>query len=79
MLHVIRSGQDFHSGISDLFFPKVSVEDAKKEAEHIRQEKLEQARQEKDSLLKDKKEEIDNLVDHICNIIINTEYEKDKK
>ena len=58
---------------------QTTVEEAKKEAERIRQEKLEQARQEKDSLLKDKKEAIDNLVDHICNIIINTEYEKDKK
>ena len=56
-----------------------TVEEAKEEAERIRQEKLEQARQDKDSLLKDKKETIDNLVDHICNIIINTEYEKDKK
>ena len=58
---------------------QTTVEDAKKEAERIRQEKLEQARQEKDSLLKNKKETIDNLVDQICNIIINTTYEKDKK
>ena len=56
-----------------------AVEEAKKEADNLRQEKLEQARQEKDSLLKNKKETIDNLVDHICNIIINTEFEKDKK
>jgi vacuolar-type H+-ATPase subunit H len=58
---------------------QTTVEDAKKEAEHIRREKIEQARRRKDSLLKDKKEAIDNLVDDICNIIINTEYEKDKK
>lgn len=38
LLHVIRSGQDFHSGISDLFFPKVSVEDAKKEIDAVFEE-----------------------------------------
>ena len=58
---------------------QTTVEEAKKEAESIRQEKLEQAWQEKDSLLKNKKEAIDNLVEHICNIITKTEYEKDKK
>jgi len=57
---------------------QTTVEDAKKEAEHIRQEKLEQARYEKDSLLKNKKEIIENLVDHICNIVINTSYKKDE-
>ena len=56
-----------------------TVEQAKKEAEQIRLEKLEQAKQEKDSLLRDKQDIIDNLVEHICNIIITTEYEKDKK
>jgi vacuolar-type H+-ATPase subunit H len=55
-----------------------AVEQAKKDAEQIRLDKLEQAKQEKDSLLKDKQDVIDNLVEHICNIIITTEYEKDK-
>ena len=58
---------------------QTTVEQAKKEAEQIRLEKLEQAKQEKISLLKDKQDIIDNLVEHICNIIISTEYEKDKK
>ncbi len=58
---------------------QTTVEQAKKDAEQIRQEKLEQAKQEKKYLLKDKQDIIDNLVEHICNIIISTEYEKDKK
>ena len=58
---------------------QTAVEEAKNQAERTRQEKLDKARQEKDTLLKDKKETIDNLVDQICNIIINTACEKDKK
>jgi vacuolar-type H+-ATPase subunit H len=58
---------------------QTTVEEAKKEAERTRQEKLNQAHQERETLLKSKKETIDNLVDRICDIIVNTEYEKDKK
>ena len=49
---------------------QTAVEEAKNQAERTRQEKLDKARQEKDTLLKDKKETIDNLVDQICNIVI---------
>jgi len=57
---------------------QTAVENAKKEAQNIRREKLEQAKQEKDTLLKNNQDTINNLVDHICSIIITTEYEKDK-
>ena len=53
-----------------------AVENAKKEAENIRGEKLKQADQEKNTLFKDNTGEMDKLVDDICNIILTTEYEK---
>ena len=58
---------------------QTTVEEAKKEAEHIREEKLKQANQEKDTLLNNNTDTMDNLVDNICNIILTTEYEKESK
>jgi vacuolar-type H+-ATPase subunit H len=58
---------------------KAAVEDAKKEAECIRQEKLEQADKEKDALLNNNRDAIDSLVDNICNVILTTECDKDAK
>jgi vacuolar-type H+-ATPase subunit H len=58
---------------------KAAVEDAKKEAERIRQQKLEQADKEKDALLNNNRDAIDNLVDNICKVILTTECDKDAK
>jgi vacuolar-type H+-ATPase subunit H len=58
---------------------KAAVEDAKKEAERIRQEKLEQSDKEKDALLNNNRDAIDNLVDNICKVILTTECDKDAK
>jgi vacuolar-type H+-ATPase subunit H len=58
---------------------QTTVENAKKEAEHIGEEKLKQADQEKDTLLNNNTDTMNNLVDNICNIILATEYEKDSK
>ena len=52
---------------------QIAVENAKKEAENIRLEKLRQADLEKDAILS-QKQTIDSLIDKICNIIIATEY-----
>ena len=51
---------------------QTTVENAKKEAELFRQEKLKQSENEKESILKNE-EIINNLVGNICNIIISTE------
>ena len=58
---------------------QTTVENAKKEAEHIGEEKLKQADHEKDTLLNNNTDTMNNLVDNICNIILTTEYEKDCK
>jgi len=58
---------------------QTTVENAKKEAEHIRDEKLKQADREKDIMLNNNSDTMDNLVDNICNIILSTEHEKDSK
>lgn len=58
---------------------RAAVEDAKKEAERIRQQKLEQADKEKDALLNNNRDAIDNLVDNICKVILTTECDKDAK
>jgi len=58
---------------------RAAVEDAKKETERIRQEKLEQADKEKDTLLNNNGDVINNLVDTICKMILNTECDKDAK
>ena len=52
-----------------------SVENAQKEAELIRQEKLKQAENDKESILGNETV-LNNLVENICNIIINTDDEK---
>ena len=49
-----------------------AVENARKEAELYRQEKLKNSENEKESVLKNEKA-INNLIDKISNIIINTE------
>ena len=51
---------------------QITVENAKKDAELFRQEKLKQSENEKESILKNE-EIINNLVGNICNIIISTE------
>ena len=58
---------------------QTTVENAKKEAEHIGEEKLKQADHEKDTLLNNNTDTMNNLVDNICNIILTTEHEKDCK
>ena len=58
---------------------QTTVENAKKEAEHIGEEKLKQADREKDTLLNNNTDTMNNLVDNTCNIILTTEYEKDSK
>jgi vacuolar-type H+-ATPase subunit H len=58
---------------------QTAVENAKKEAEHISEEKLKKAQEEKDILLNEKSAEIDSLVDNICQIILITEHERDRK
>jgi len=58
---------------------QTTVENAKKEAEHIRDEKLKQADREKDIMLNNNSDTMDNLVDNICNIILSTGHEKDSK
>lgn len=49
-----------------------TVEDARKEAELFRQEKLKQAEGQKESILKNEKV-LSGLVEKICNIVITTE------
>ena len=56
-----------------------TLEDAKKQAEQIREEKLEQADQDKAAILKENAEKIDVLVESICNIVLSTQPDKDKK
>ena len=58
---------------------QTTVEEAKIEAEHLREEKLKQADQEKNTLFNNNTDTMDNLVDNICNIILSTEYKKDSK
>ena len=58
---------------------RIAVEDAKRDAERIRTEKLELVDAQKDTLLSgkssndDRKDVIDGLVDEICNVIKSTE------
>jgi len=56
---------------------QTAVEDAKKEAERIREEKLSKAEKQQRALLNDDAGRIDPLVDKICEIILKTEYAKD--
>ncbi|MFH1717540.1 MAG: hypothetical protein ABIF19_09340 [Planctomycetota bacterium] len=55
---------------------QTAVEDARKEAEHIKEEKLAKAEQQQHALLNDETGEISHLVDSICEIILKTEYAK---
>ncbi|MBN2591021.1 MAG: hypothetical protein JXA96_14235 [Sedimentisphaerales bacterium] len=52
-----------------------AVENAQKEAEMIRQEEIKQAENEKESILGNETD-LNNLVENICNIVINTEEER---
>jgi hypothetical protein len=58
---------------------RIAVEDAKRDAERIRAEKLELVDAQKDTLLSgkssddDRKDVIDGLVDEICKVITTTE------
>ena len=62
-----------------LVIVQTAIENAKKQAEHISEEKLKKAQEEKDILLNEKSAEIDSLVDNICEIILTTENKKDSK
>lgn len=54
---------------------KNAVEDAKKEGERIRDETLERADREKDTLLTSNEDAIEGLVDNICGIVLTTGHE----
>jgi vacuolar-type H+-ATPase subunit H len=56
---------------------QTTIEDAKRQAELTRQEKLKQADREKDELLTSNTNAIDALVDDICKIILSTGYNRD--
>jgi vacuolar-type H+-ATPase subunit H len=58
---------------------QTTVENAKKQAERISEEKLKKARGQKDILLNEKSAEIDTLVDNICEIILTTGNKRDSK
>jgi len=62
-----------------LIIVQTAVENAKKEAEHISEDKLKKAKEEKNILLNKKSTEIDTLVDNICEIILATNQERDSK
>ena len=53
---------------------QTSIENAKREAENLRIEKLKQAEVEKENLL-NKKDIIDKIVDEICNVVLETDYD----
>ena len=55
---------------------QTTAENAKIEAKRIREETLEQADRQRDTLLNNKTDAIENLVDDICSIILTTEHEK---
>jgi vacuolar-type H+-ATPase subunit H len=62
-----------------LLIVQTAIENAKKEAEHIGEDKLKKAQEEKNILLNEKSAEIDSLVDNICEIILTTENKRDSK
>jgi len=62
-----------------LIIVQTAIENAKKEAEHISDDKLKKAKEEKDILLNEKSAEIDKLVDNICEIILTTENKRNSK
>ena len=52
---------------------QTTVEEARKEAERLREEKLQQVEQEKETLLRDNTHVTDALIDDICRIVLETE------
>lgn len=56
---------------------QTAVENARKEAERIKEEKLAKAEQQQRALRNDDTGKIDRLVDKICEIILKIEYVKD--
>lgn len=62
-----------------LVIVQTAIENAKKDAEHISDDKLKKAKEEKDILLNEKSAEIDKLVDNICEIILTTENKRNSK
>lgn len=58
---------------------QAAIEEARKEAERIREEKLSKAQQQERSLLNDDAGRIGPLVDRICEVILKTDYAKDKQ
>lgn len=58
---------------------QAAVEEAKKDAERLSRDILEQVDRRKDSLLNSRADEIDELVSDICGMILTTGSEKDSK
>ena len=58
---------------------QTAIEDAKKEAERMAEEKIKAANAEKDALLSSNSEKINTIVEDICKIILTTEYQTDTK
>ena len=56
---------------------QTAAEEARKEAERIRDERLKQAEQQREALLNQSTDTIDALVENICGIILSTECETD--
>jgi len=52
---------------------QASLEDAKKEAEQIKADRLKQADQIKDTLLNDNADKVDGLVKKVCDLIMTVE------
>jgi len=58
---------------------QTAIEDAKKDAERLADEKIKQAEAGKDALLSSNSDKINTLVEDICKIILTTEYQTDTK
>jgi len=58
---------------------QTAIEDARKEAERIKEERLAAAEQQQRALLNDDTGTIERLVNDICEIILKTEYSKGDK
>jgi len=58
---------------------QAAVEDAQKQAQDIRQDKLKQTYHDKDTVLNDNADKIDGLIENICNMILSTEYERNSE
>jgi vacuolar-type H+-ATPase subunit H len=55
------------------------LEDAKKQAEQLANEKIKQADMQKENMIKSNTDKIDRLVSNICKIILTTEYDMNVK